>query len=122
MECLESCATVRHFPKDALLIKKGQHCHDIYFIETGFARIFSRSEEKEITTLFAMAKSNVLKANIAPCRFYQKANVRKERGDDVSSAHSINGHTDKGRFSFEVVSCFLVRNEEQEIQNGVSFG
>jgi CRP-like cAMP-binding protein len=53
VEYLNDHIDVKHFSKGSLLLKQGQRCNHIYIIETGFARIFSTLNDKEITTLFA---------------------------------------------------------------------
>jgi CRP-like cAMP-binding protein len=50
---LNNLITIKSCAKGSLLIKKGQRCNHIFIIEKGFARIFSTTKGKEITTLFA---------------------------------------------------------------------
>ncbi len=53
VDYLSNYITVKQAPKGSLLLRQGQGCHHIYLIEKGFARIFSKIYNKEVTTLFA---------------------------------------------------------------------
>jgi CRP-like cAMP-binding protein len=49
---LISLLRVETFPKKTILLREGQICNHIYFIEKGFVRSFCRKESQEITSWF----------------------------------------------------------------------
>lgn len=53
---LLTCVTFKSIPKGNYILKHGEICKDIYYINKGFARIFYYKNGKEITEWFADEK------------------------------------------------------------------
>lgn len=53
---LLECVTIKSIPKGGYILKHGEVCKDIYYINKGFARIFYYKNGKEITEWFANEK------------------------------------------------------------------
>jgi CRP/FNR family transcriptional regulator, anaerobic regulatory protein len=49
---LDAKIRVYEFSKKAYLLKEGQVCNDIYFIESGLIKSFYKKEDKEVTSWF----------------------------------------------------------------------
>ncbi len=52
-DALHNITLIKTVKKGQLLIRAGEYCHDIYFVESGLLRGFYYQEEKEITNWFA---------------------------------------------------------------------
>ena len=74
-EHLNKHVAILEAPKGSFLIKQGQHIDHFYMIETGFARIFSVIDEKEITTLFARENDIITSTYALFTQTYSNENV-----------------------------------------------
>ncbi|HWK02184.1 MAG TPA: Crp/Fnr family transcriptional regulator [Puia sp.] len=53
-ELLQANLQCREFSKGDYILKEGEVCSNIYFLESGLIRIFNRLSEKEVTSWFLM--------------------------------------------------------------------
>lgn len=51
-EILTTCFTEVRFKKNDILLKEGQVCHELFFLETGFCKATHNLDGKEINTAF----------------------------------------------------------------------
>jgi len=60
---ISNCLQKETHPKKTIILKEGEVCHRLYFIEKGFVRAFYRRNNQEITSWFMTENQMIISVN-----------------------------------------------------------